>query len=100
MLLCAGNGRGIKMGAREVSRVPGARAAWTLPSPAGHGGCKKDSNRRAARPLPGHTGRGILDGWARSRIRRGGYAALLFAFGCTGGVGMLIVRVISSSDIL
>lgn len=28
------------------------------------------------------------------------YAALLFAFGCTGGVGMLIVRVISSSDIL
>ncbi len=30
----------------------------------------------------------------------GRYAALLFAFGGTGAVGMLIVRVISSSDIL
>src|SRR5713226_1985558 len=33
-------------------------AAWMLPSPARHGGCKKDSNRRAACPLPGQ-GRGI-----------------------------------------
>src|SRR6266851_9087966 len=26
---------------------------WLLPSPARHGGCKKDRNRRAACPLPG-----------------------------------------------
>ena len=31
---------------------------WTLPSPARHGGCTKERNRRAACPLPGQ-GRGI-----------------------------------------
>src|SRR5216683_8408752 len=30
------------------------------PSPARHGGCKKDSNRRAACPLPQPSGRGIF----------------------------------------
>src|SRR5712692_4089799 len=35
------------------------RVGWTLPSPARHGGCKKDRNRPAACPLPGQTGRGI-----------------------------------------
>src|SRR5713101_3331104 len=46
-------GKEIKPGAREVSWVPVARLGLTLPSPARHGGCTKERNRRAACPLPG-----------------------------------------------
>src|SRR5712692_3258143 len=38
---------------RLVRRLIARVEQWTLPSPARHGGCKKDSNRRAACPLAG-----------------------------------------------
>src|SRR5229473_1502083 len=47
-------GEEIKMGARQVSWVSIARVAWTLPSPARHGGCKKRPQppRRLPSPWP------------------------------------------------
>ena len=40
------------MGARQVSWVSIARVAWTLPSPARHGGCKKRPQPPRRLPSP------------------------------------------------
>src|SRR6266849_4924509 len=63
-------GKEIKPGAREVSWVAVARLGLTLPSPARHGGCKKDRNRRAACPLPGQgEGSGIGQGEGEREVQ-------------------------------
>src|SRR6266851_7115121 len=50
--------------------------SWLLPSPARHGGCKKDRNRRAACPLPGQGEGSWKEERANKKRRRsesGGY---------------------------
>ncbi len=58
---CTGHTSRCKRGGLWGWRAMARERVWTLPSPARHGGCKKDSNRRAACPLRVWTGRGQAD---------------------------------------
>src|SRR5260370_31774366 len=58
------------MDRKKAPESYGNSTAPSAPSPARHGVCKKDSNRRAACPLP-LRGRGILREYSQTRAATG-----------------------------